>query len=88
MAQQKRIVHRRLIRGTRAHALAVYLMQPQRLYDYYPFLHIPLARLYAGTHTRSDLDVIEDYVRQAKETERKFQDIGARLDLFDPLKTE
>ncbi|OGZ16669.1 MAG: hypothetical protein A2494_02890 [Candidatus Lloydbacteria bacterium RIFOXYC12_FULL_46_25] len=84
MATRKAIQSRKLIRGTRAHALAVYLMQPQRLYEYCPFLHIPFARLYAGTHTRSDLDVIEDYVRQAKETERKFADISGRLELLLP----
>lgn len=85
MTKQRVVRSRKLIRGTRAHALATYLTQTNVMYEYYPFLQIPLSRLYAGMHTKSDLDVIENYVREVKNTERKFEQIRERLDAIEAL---
>ena len=79
MAQQKRIMRRRLIRGTRAHSLIAYFGQFGVLYDYFPALQAPLARLNAGTYTKSDLDLLDSYAHLTKDSNAKFETLSAEL---------
>lgn len=83
MKKQRKASCRKNIRGTRAHILRAYLAESTRLFEYFPFLHMPLSRLCEGTHTKTDLDEIAHYVLEMKGIEQKFLQIEQKFREFN-----